>query len=238
MTLLAGDILADAETLAYPFVSERALAAGPLLRQLSTLDAEVVGMIASMHPAYLAQEAASPIAMAASTNAAGYELEAGRAYLNFRLVDEDGFVTPTRIVPPQHLDSPPVHPAGVVGTGLDGQSEPVRFFYPCDYRSQRWSDGSDSGRSFFITGQTVTYQLIPEPGQLTSRTSVLVSPDFARNYLQWSLAAGIILNAHSDGVVVPAERLQAAMQAPIALQQSLWSTLAKLAPVTSSMRGY
>ena len=50
MTLIAGDLLADAEALAYPYVNDRAVAPGPLLRTLSTLDAEVTGMVVSVAP--------------------------------------------------------------------------------------------------------------------------------------------------------------------------------------------
>lgn len=237
MTLIAGDILADAEALAYPFISERSTAGGPLLRQLSTLDAEVTGMFASMAPQLVAQEASAAITITPANNAGGYELEAGRAYTRFRLVTDEGYFQPIRIVPQSHFDNAPLHPAAMVGTGDDAQQNPVRFFYPCDSLKKRWADATDAGRQFFVTGQSVTYMVVPEPVALTSRTSVLVSPDYAAPFLQWSLAAGILFNAHGDGMAVPQERLQMAVQAPTALRQSLWQTIAKLAPIESSMRG-
>ena len=208
MSLLPSDLIADATQQAYPYISENALAPGPLLRHLSVLDADVVNWFSVTAPERLST-AGADITVVLATNPTGYALTTGRSYYDFRWIDKDGNVWPDRIriVPESQFLSPPAHPAGIVRGST---------FFPCDDLGLRWT--STATRTFFIgNGDTIAYRYMTEPVRITALSQALISPDEARDYLQWSLVMHILL----ADVTTPPERVQIAMQAAAAAKQQL-----------------
>ena len=225
MTLIAGDLLADAEALAYPYVNDRAVAPGPLLRTLSTLDAEVTGMVVSVAP-HLMTEDATPIDIVYATNPTGYTLEAARSYVDFKYESADKAFYPVRIVPMKHLDHAQQHPAAVV----EGST-----LFPVDTLANRWQDEAESRKFWLGDGDKLHYRIVAPNVQLTALADTLVSPDYARQYFTWTLTYSILLAFHGVEGIVPEDKLTAVGSAMAALQQSLWQSITNAAAAESSV---
>lgn len=198
MALTPTNLINDALLVAHPYTPTQALALGPLLRRLTTLDAEIVGMYITTAPERLTTTP-SALTVSLSANAAGYSLSAGRAYLDFRWIDKDGQVyqDPISIVPEKRFQSPGKHPAGIVRGST---------FFPSDPLEKNWT-GTEQRIFFRADGDTVRYRVVPEPARVTTLTQTLVSPDEARDYFQAALVLSVMMQGHN----VPRERLDEAI---------------------------
>jgi len=197
MALTPQTLIDDALLLAHPYTPTQALALGPLLRRLTTLDAEIVHWYLITAPERL-NTTPTALIVSLATNATGYALSAARVYSDFRWIDKDGNVwsDPISIVPESHFMTPGKHPAGIVRGST---------FFPSDPLEKNWT-GTEK-RIFFIgDGDKVQYRIIAEPGRVTTLSQALVAPDESRDYLQWSLALAIMLQAFG----VPVERIDEA----------------------------
>jgi len=229
MSLIAGDLLADAEALAYPYVADGAVAPVPLLRTLSALDAEVTGMIVSVAPHLLVVNA-TPISVVFATNATGYTLVAARSYVDFKLEDSDNVFYPVRIVPTKQLDKTVgPHPCAVV--------EGVTLF-PVDAQGNRWQSTSSDRRYWRGGEDTLHYRYVVPDIRLTTltgATGTLASPDWALDYLLWSLTLRILLSFHGVDGNVPSEKLTAVDARVGQSRQNLWQSIANAAAASSSV---
>ena len=187
------DLISVAEGLAFPFAAPHTVAPGVLLRELTFLDMEVVGIFQVNAPERLSA-AGTDITVAAASNANGYTLTDADTYIDFQWVSADGVLTPIRIVPETLFENPPVHPAGIVRGSK---------FYPADPLRRRWAD--TGWRPYFAgNGDKIAYRYLASAVALTSLSQTLASPPEAQPYLQWSLVLSILLAAGN----VPVETLQ------------------------------
>ena len=229
MSLIAGDLLADAEALAYPYVADDAVAPVPLLRTLSALDAEVTGMIVSVAP-HLLTESATAQSIVFATNPTGYTLDAARSYTDVKWESADNVFYPVRIVPTKQLDrTVGPHPCAVI--------EGVKL-YPVDPQGNRWQLAS-SDRAFWRgDGDKLHYRYVAQPAKLTTLTGVtgtLASPEWARDYFVWALAFRILLSFHGVDGIVPSEKLTVVDERVSRSRQGLWQTIANAAAASSSV---
>lgn len=223
MSLTVGPLITSAEGMAYPYVTARSTLPGPLLRTLATLDAEVTGMIASVAPHLVTVPCTTPIPIVFASNPTGYALEAAKSWKDFRLVDANGQIYPVRISP--HLDFAQKHPAVYVESGK---------VYPVDSMSRRFADSSVY-RKFWVTGDTLHYRKVQADSVPSSLTSTLLSPEYAAQYMIWTLAYMLLLNYHGIEGIVPPEKLNALATGVAALKQGLWQSIANAAAVASSI---
>lgn len=197
MALTPLNLIDDAKLQAYPFLRDETVSPGALLRQLTSLDREVVGLFAVTAPERISVQG-TDVPVVFASNGTGYALTAAKVYTSFKLVDSDGEVHSIEIVPEGKEASR--HPAARV-QGLT--------FYPIDPLDRSW-DASLGDRVFYIgNGDEVRYRYIAEPARVTSMSQTLASPDEAESYLRESLVLSILL---SSGEGVPQERIQRAAQ--------------------------
>lgn len=231
MALQPVDLIADATGLAFPFISEYGVAPGQLLRHLTTLDDEIVNMFATSAPERLSLPGTT-ITIVAANNAAGYALTDARAYTDFRYIDSNGVVwtSPIVIVPESRFDSPDRDPAGIIRNNAG-----VSTFYPCDPFRMNWLTTLNV-RPFFVgDGDQVKYRYIPALARVTTLTQTLLSPEEARPYIMWSLAATILMSHSTTPELQPqvANRVQAALAMAGAAKQSLQLIAYKRSPTSS-----
>jgi len=215
MAILASEIINDAFGRAFPYVRETDIVYGPLLRHLASLDTEVVQWYTLQYPERL-NLVATPIPVVLSQNPNGYILQAAGAlgYSEFRWIDTNNYIWPINIVPEDRFDHPMLHPAGMIRGNT---------FFPADPTELRWQNNDP--RQFYIgNGDTITYSYMPLPGQLTSLSSTLVSPDEARNYIAAAITTQILMNAAGD---VPQEKIQLSMAYMAARRQELMLDMMK-----------
>lgn len=196
MTLIASDLIDDAKLQAWPHVREEDISPVALLRQLTSLDREVVGMFATQAPERISVQG-TDIVVVESQNVLGYDLSAVKTY-DFEYQASDGNIVPLEIVP--EGKEPSRQPAArVQGVTL----------YPIDPLSRNW-DATFGTRTFFRgDGDKVRYRLVAEPVRVTAMTQGLKAPDEAESYFRTSLVLYILLCSRQG---VPAERLQLAAQ--------------------------
>lgn len=197
MALTPLNLIEDAKLSAFPFMRDENVAPGALLRQLTTLDREVVGLFAQHVPERISVQG-TDIPVVFATNATGYALSAAKRYTAFEYVDKDGEIYSIEIVPEGKEASR--HPAARV-QGLT--------FYPIDPLDRSW-DASFGDRNLYVgNGDEIRYRYIAEPARVTTMSQTLASPDEAESYLRESLTLSILL---SSGEGVPQDRIQRAAQ--------------------------
>ena len=98
MTLTPANLIADAVLAAHPYTPTQALALGPLLRQLTGLDTEVVNWYSIQAPERIAVSA-TDLTVTMAANLAGYPLEAARSYSRKEREKLEG---PKQVVEAQH----------------------------------------------------------------------------------------------------------------------------------------
>lgn len=196
MPLTPADVIPDAIGLAYPYVVESATARGPLLRKLFMLEGKICNFYATTSPERISISGGDTL-VTNSLNQSGYSLHVARAYLNFKYTDASGLVLPISM---QSAYSPraPAHPAGIVRGA---------FMFPFDPFDTQWT-GQSGSRPFFIgNGDSVGYEYVPEPVQVTSLTQMLISPDETRQYLIYELLLQVLQVSGA-----PMTRLQGTVQ--------------------------
>ena len=224
---MTGQELVDrAKALALPFVGQMATAPGPLLQQINALDTEVVDLVLRVAPQALSTAGSTVAIGNHAANAAGYALTAARSYTDFKYVDNEGYTYPITIVPETHFDDPSVHPSAIVAGST---------LLPCDPAMSRWTESGDQG--WWLSGDTVEYRYVANPTPLTVFSGTLASPTFAQNYMTWALVLHILLAFHGHEGIVPQARLEMVMQLRQTAYSDLAMTIARLSPVTSSLRG-
>jgi len=218
MALTPLNLIEDAKLGAWPFVRDEFVSPGALLRQLTSLDREVVTLFATQAPERISAQG-TDIPIVAGTNGTGYALTAAKSYTDFRYVDSSGI--PVEIEIASEGDLPSKHPAGrVVGS----------TFYPIDPTDREWS-ATFGNRAFYIgDGDKVRYRYILEPVRVTSMSQTLASPDEAESYLRESLVLGILL---ASGEGVPQERIARAAQLVNQLRKDLNHEMTKRAGVSA-----
>lgn len=196
------EIIKQATLQAFPYVSDHATATAVLLSSLSSLDEQVVQLIAQVQPEMLSLQQAE-MSVTDGKNKSGYSLKDSPIYRDFKLITASGDAKKISVVQREDIDRAGSHPAGaVVATLSAGRKE----FIPADPRQQRWSTAGS--RTYFKVGEKITYQYIPQTVQLVTLTDTLASPVSARPYLIAALSLDIIL-AHEQA---PPERIDAAAQ--------------------------
>lgn len=195
MALTPQNLIDDAKLQAWPFLREEDISPAALLRQLTSLDREVVGLIAAQYPERISVQA-TDVTIVLATNATGYTLSAAKNYSNFVHVSaSSGERLPIEIVP--EGKEPSKHPAAYI-YGVT--------FLPIDQYERDW-DTSLGDRLFFLSGDKVEYRYIPEPGRVTTMSQTLASPDEAESYFREALTLSILLNSGASP-----ERIQVATQ--------------------------
>lgn len=218
MSLLAQTLLDDARLQAYPHLREETISPAALLRHLTSLDREIVGLF-MVHVPERISVAGTDVPIVLATNPTGYTLSAAKAYTEFRYVDKDGIEYPIEIPPEGKW--PSRHPAARVRGAT---------FFPIDRFDRDW-DSAFGDRTFFRgDGDLVEYRYIPEPVRVTTMAAVLASPDEAESYIREALTLHILLMSE-DGV--PAERLQAANTSMLLKRQMLLHEITKRVGVSA-----
>jgi len=214
MALSPTDLIEDAKALAFPYLSEYHYTPVSLLRQLSTLDGEVVDWFVATAPERLST-AGADLTVTLAANLAGYTLTSARAYVYFRYMTSEGiiFEDPIEIVPESRFGHPATHPSGIVRGST---------FFPADPFEKNWADG-DTRPYFKADGDKILYRYVPLVTRITTLTQTLISPDEARDYLTHALLGVILLMAER----VPPERLQAVFARTFELKQMLLLSASK-----------
>jgi len=218
LSLTPLNLIDDAKLGAWPFMRDEFVSPGALLRQLTSLDREVVALFLTQAPERLSAQA-TDITIVSTTNGTGYALTAAKGYTSFTYVDKDGIPEEIEIAP--EGDLPSKHPSGrVVGS----------TFYPIDPIDREWS-ATFGTRAFYIgDGDKVRYRYILEPVRVTSMSQTLASPDEAESYLRESLVLGILL---ASGESVPQERIARAAQLVNQLRKDLNHEMTKRTGVSA-----
>lgn len=218
MALTPLNLIEDAKLQAYPHMRDELVSPGALLRQLTSLDREVVGLFATHAPERISAQG-TDVTIVFANNAAGYALSAAKFYTDFKYISIDGEILPIEIVP--EGKAPSKHPAARV-QGLT--------FLPIDPLDRGW-DASLGDRNYFKGGgDEVQYRFIVEPSRVTSMSQTLASPDEAESYLRDSLALNILL---SSGEAVPQDRIQHAAQLAAQARRSLLHEMTKRTGVSA-----
>lgn len=227
MALTPLNLIDDAKAQAFPYLRDENVSPGALLRQLTSLDREIVGMFATHAPERLSVQAADA-AIVFATNATGYALSAAKVYTDFKYVDKDGEISNIQIAP--EGKQPSKHPAArVLGS----------TFYPIDPLDRAWA-ASFGDRVFYVgNGDEVQYRYIAEPARVTTMAQTLASPDEAESYIRESLVLSILLSSGyemdmpSVGASRPMNRLALQMQAVMMARQNLLHEMTKRTGVSA-----
>lgn len=218
MSLTPNNLIEDAKLQAFPYLRDENVAPGALLRHLTTLDREVIGLLAQHAPERVSVQAAD-ITIVEATNLTGYALNAAKHYSDWIYIDIDGHRTPIEIAP--EGKKPAASPAGRVF----GNS-----FFPIDPLDKGW-DADFGARTWYIgDGDKIAYRYIAEPVRVTSMTQTLASPDEVESYFKEALVLQILL---SCGHEVPAERIQNQQRTLTLAKQNTLLEIIKRAGVTS-----
>lgn len=196
MTLIASDLIDDAKLQAWPHVREEDISPVALLRQLTSLDREVIGLF-SIHAPERISAQGTDIPVVISQNILGYDLSVVKVY-DFEYINEVGERAFIEITPEGKV--PSKHPAGRV----QGKT-----FYPIDPLDRDW-DAAFGARSLYKGGgDKIRYRYVAEPIRVTAMTQALAAPDEAESYFRTSLVLYVLLCSRQG---VPPERLQLAAQ--------------------------
>jgi hypothetical protein len=227
--MTASELITTAIQRSFGMVGQQKVSKAALLAELSSQDALIVQMFAQNAPDLLAHVDGSETVSLAS-NQSGYTLSSGFHYRDFTHVDPtDNDYTPITLVRRDSQDAPPRNPAGVLATGAA-----AGVFYPIDPQGERWQ--SSGSRSWFEVGEghEIHYSYVPAATALTSLTSTLTSPDFAREALIASLILAILLSNPQT----PADKLQIAMARRGETLQSVLMLAYKFGHPAGTRRGF
>lgn len=190
-------LIDDAKAISYPYLREERISLGGLLRHLTMLDREIVGLYA-VHAPQRISAAGTTIPVVAATNQAGYTLTTAKSYQAFTYVNADGYEKPIEIVP--EGKRPSVHPSAYV-RGVT--------FYPADPFQLNWDQVSVSSRTVYRgDGDKIKYRYIPEPPALATMAATIASPYESAPYMVSALCLQLLLMYEE----VPVERMQSAAQ--------------------------
>lgn len=216
MALTPQNLIDDAKLQAWPYLREEDISPAALLRQLTSLDREIVGFIGIHVPERLTSQA-TDITIVTANNQAGYALTAAKIYTDFTYVDKDGNRIPIEIAP--EGKEPSRHPAAYIyGT----------TFRPIDPLDVSWNASFGLRTLYIGDGDKVQYRFIAEPSRVTTMSQTLVSPDECESYFRESLTLTVLLQS-----AAPPERLQVATQLLLASKQQLLHQLTKKTGVSA-----
>ena len=188
MALTASALIDSALQRTYGGQGVQKISKAMLLSELSYQDQLIVQMFSQIAPDLLATTTGT-ITLTDAGNTNGYSLQAGIHYRDFVHDDTDDNYIPVNIVQRKHRESRPAAPAGMVRMGSVGG-----VFYPIDPQGERWNTTGD--REWFEPNKNhvVTYSYVPLPGQITTLSTNLSSPDMAREAIISSLELQILLS--------------------------------------------
>ena len=218
MSLTPQNLIDDARLEAWPNLREENISPAALLRRLTSLDREIVGLFAVHAPERISVRA-TDIPVVFASNGTGYTLTAAKHYLNFLYADKDGIESEIEII----------------GDGKRPSRQPAAYvrgntIFPYDEYERDW-DPEFVGRSFFRgDGDEIRYRYVLEPVRVTTMSQTLASPDEAESYIREALTLQVLLTC---GEPVTTERLQAANASMMLKRQLLLHEMTKRSGVST-----